>query len=64
MTAIASENRGHDGLRDISWWFSSFILMQENVSKSTSIPLIIFVKENDHKPSGIPRIYFRKEKRP
>jgi hypothetical protein len=48
MTAITSDNRGHDGLRDIFWWFSTFILMQEN----------------SHKPSGIPGVYFRKGKRP
>jgi hypothetical protein len=31
MTAITSDNRGHDDLWDIFWWFSSFILMQANV---------------------------------
>jgi hypothetical protein len=45
-------------------WFSSFILMQENIPKSTSISWIIFVKENGHKPSGIHGVYFCERKRP
>jgi hypothetical protein len=51
MTAITSDYRDHDGLRDIFGSFLDLFSCRKTTTKSSGIQEFIFVKGNNHKSS-------------